>query len=473
MIDQLRENRSMNAPGNSALIFTLLAVFVACCGYAAGRIHQRRQTEDDREEAYRDGYETATRSVFSLAARAVSGRRTRSGTAVGRSAPAKTDAPPGNVGAGNVGPGDPGVGNVPVGGPAVGDPAPGNVLGNSPPGHSAASAVLGNVALGGSVSGSAAAAAAESDTRAEADPAEVGSPAIDPLRDRAPKPVAEPVGQPALFRRSATPGAAAIPASRMPSAVENDATSLGFPVPPPPSPRVVAEPPAVGGLVYRPFPDPRAPRDVVLPSYPTDGGSGRPGFVPAVPGVSDREPADASRGRSAFAPSAGATAPTSGDTPSTSHSGVHDHRAGRSESRVAEESPRGEGRRRGSRRARADMRADSRAAEQGADAARSGAADGVRSPGFAGPAPFLGMPGPASGMPDAVVGAPGAEAALAAAGTEPELESTGRHTVPDELVQAPTYRLPPDRIFRARVPDPVAPPEESTTRLPVPKPRQS
>jgi hypothetical protein len=50
--------------------------------------------------------------------------------------------------------------------------------------------------------------------------------------------------------------------------------------------------------------------------------------------------------------------------------------------------------------------------------------------------------------------------------------SDGRHTVPDELVQAATYRLPPDRIFRAKVPDPALP-EEPTTRLSVPKPRHS
>ena len=58
----------MSAPGNSALIFTLLALFVACSGYAAGRVHQRNRTDEDREEAYRHGYDTASRSVFSLAA---------------------------------------------------------------------------------------------------------------------------------------------------------------------------------------------------------------------------------------------------------------------------------------------------------------------------------------------------------------------------------------------------------------------
>jgi len=49
--------------------------------------------------------------------------------------------------------------------------------------------------------------------------------------------------------------------------------------------------------------------------------------------------------------------------------------------------------------------------------------------------------------------------------------------VPEELVQAETYRLPPDRVFRAKVPEPgdrPALPDEPTTRLRgVPKPRPS
>jgi hypothetical protein len=44
--------------------------------------------------------------------------------------------------------------------------------------------------------------------------------------------------------------------------------------------------------------------------------------------------------------------------------------------------------------------------------------------------------------------------------------------VPDELVQAATYRLPPDRVFRAKVRDSANPPDDPTTKL-VPKPRQS
>jgi hypothetical protein len=54
--------------------------------------------------------------------------------------------------------------------------------------------------------------------------------------------------------------------------------------------------------------------------------------------------------------------------------------------------------------------------------------------------------------------------------------SSGRHTVPDELVQAATYRLPPDLIFRARVRNSTTPPDlpdDPTTRLSVPKPRPS
>jgi hypothetical protein len=65
----------MTAPGNSALLISLLAVFVACTGYAVGRLHQRYRTGRVRDEAYRDGYDTATRSVFSLAARVIGPRR--------------------------------------------------------------------------------------------------------------------------------------------------------------------------------------------------------------------------------------------------------------------------------------------------------------------------------------------------------------------------------------------------------------
>ena len=48
--------------------------------------------------------------------------------------------------------------------------------------------------------------------------------------------------------------------------------------------------------------------------------------------------------------------------------------------------------------------------------------------------------------------------------------------MPDELVRAPTYRLTPDRVARAKVREAVPDDDDSqeTTRLPaVPRPRQS
>ena len=48
--------------------------------------------------------------------------------------------------------------------------------------------------------------------------------------------------------------------------------------------------------------------------------------------------------------------------------------------------------------------------------------------------------------------------------------------MPDELVQAPTYRLSPDRVARAKVREAIPEDHDSqeTTRLPsVPRPRSS
>lgn len=63
----------------SATLLTVLAVIIACTGYAAGRLHQWYREGVDRDEAYREGYDTATRSTFSLAARLIGPRRDRSG----------------------------------------------------------------------------------------------------------------------------------------------------------------------------------------------------------------------------------------------------------------------------------------------------------------------------------------------------------------------------------------------------------
>jgi hypothetical protein len=71
----------MTAPGNSTLLISLLIAFLACAGYAGGRLHQWYRTGHDRDEAYRDGYDTATRSVFSMAARIIVPKRAGSAPA--------------------------------------------------------------------------------------------------------------------------------------------------------------------------------------------------------------------------------------------------------------------------------------------------------------------------------------------------------------------------------------------------------
>src|SRR3954470_13961563 len=72
----------MTAPADDALLITLVAVFAASTGYAAGRLHQWYRTGLDRDEAYRDGYDTATRSVFTMAARLIGPRRGNRGPAI-------------------------------------------------------------------------------------------------------------------------------------------------------------------------------------------------------------------------------------------------------------------------------------------------------------------------------------------------------------------------------------------------------
>lgn len=45
----------------------MLLIIVLC--YLGGRLHQWHRATDEREAAYRDGYDTATKSLFSLATR--------------------------------------------------------------------------------------------------------------------------------------------------------------------------------------------------------------------------------------------------------------------------------------------------------------------------------------------------------------------------------------------------------------------
>lgn len=50
------------APGLATVLLVLLC-------YIAGRVHQFFKQTQEREDAYRDGYNTATKSLFSLATR--------------------------------------------------------------------------------------------------------------------------------------------------------------------------------------------------------------------------------------------------------------------------------------------------------------------------------------------------------------------------------------------------------------------
>jgi hypothetical protein len=65
----------MSAPGNSAVLVTLLAIMIICTGYAAGRLHQWYRAAAERDEAYQEGYDTGARSTFSMAARIAAPRR--------------------------------------------------------------------------------------------------------------------------------------------------------------------------------------------------------------------------------------------------------------------------------------------------------------------------------------------------------------------------------------------------------------
>jgi hypothetical protein len=313
----------MTAPGNSALVASLMAVFVACAAYAIGRLHQRRQMDRDREDAYQEGYDNATRSTFRLAARAVARRR------AGR--------PAGDVlgiGADGSSVGVPSAGVPSAGVPSAGVPSAG-----------VPSAGLSSAGV--------------------------------PI-------TGEPEHVSAVSPRSAVPPPAALspnppPVSRPPRSppTEHNTAPLGFPVPPPAPPQLIGEPAAFGGVVYRAFPDPRL--------------------------VGNSEPLPADRGSLHGVSSPGSSSPGS-SSPGSSSSGS--------------------------------------------------SSSGSSSPGSSSPRP----------------------AGLAAASAEGEPASTGRHTVPDELVRSTTYRLPADRVFRARVPEPAdrpALPDEPTTKISVPKPRQS
>jgi hypothetical protein len=272
----------MSAPGNWILIIALLALFVACCGYAAGRIHQRRHTGQDRAAAYRDGYEKGSHSVFSLAARVIVPRRP-----VRAAAPVKPESD-------------------------AGDET--TLLPNLRP-----------------------------------------KPSREEKAARAKPKIAQ----------------------------------VGFPVPPPPPATTVPEPPAVGGVRFQRFPDPRTGKETtVLPDLRD---------LKARPADADQERVPAPR-RAAG------------------------HRAAEEEDTVASSAPT--------------------------------------------------SPAPASASSPSSASSSAPPSASSSSDDESDAASSGRHMVPEELVKATTYRLPPDRVFRAKVPESGASSDDATTKL-VPKPRQA
>ena len=234
----------MTAPGDSILIFTLLALFVGCCAYAAGRLHQRYETKREREEAYRDGYETASKRVFSLAARTLVAKRGARGSAAVRGA---------------------------------GDEAP-----TVPVGKAAKARATGAAAAAADKSGSSQPGATKAAAPAGTPLATAASSVTPPLATDSP---ATP--RPADAAASGTPrpaDAAATSGTPRPST----AVTPGFPAPPPPPPQAVPEPAAVGGVTYQPFPDPRRSTDADPVSDPPPASG--PGSGDSTPAVAAPQP---------------------------------------------------------------------------------------------------------------------------------------------------------------------------------------
>lgn len=59
------------SPGNDYVLALLGFLLVVSAAYAGGRLHQWMRTGADRDDAYRDGYDQATQSMWALAARPV------------------------------------------------------------------------------------------------------------------------------------------------------------------------------------------------------------------------------------------------------------------------------------------------------------------------------------------------------------------------------------------------------------------
>jgi hypothetical protein len=56
----------MIAPGNEIVMLTLALGFLLSSAYAFGRIHQWHKRGLERDEAYRTGYDNASRSIITM-----------------------------------------------------------------------------------------------------------------------------------------------------------------------------------------------------------------------------------------------------------------------------------------------------------------------------------------------------------------------------------------------------------------------
>ncbi|GAA4590880.1 hypothetical protein BJY16_000087 [Actinoplanes octamycinicus] len=204
----------MTAPGNTVILLVLLSAFAGCVGYAVGRWHERRASGDEREEAYRDGYDQAARRAFSLAAR-VAGRRrrgaVRASAAVSRS-----------------------------GEPASAAPAP------------EPTAPLGPIPVPGTPAPAPAPSAGAPFPAPEPAPApSAGAPFPAPATPAAPAPLAPSIS-------AAAPDPVPMPGRRRAAAAGPPETPVvGFPAPAPHVVPGIPGPQAVGGVHYSSLPDPQ------------------------------------------------------------------------------------------------------------------------------------------------------------------------------------------------------------------------
>ena len=64
----------MIAPGNEILIFLIALGILLSSAYSFGRIHQWRRRGLERDEAYRNGYDNASRSIIGMMTSPLSSR---------------------------------------------------------------------------------------------------------------------------------------------------------------------------------------------------------------------------------------------------------------------------------------------------------------------------------------------------------------------------------------------------------------